>query len=1206
MDASPSLAERLFPFLDSLRRHGYRVGADQYLAVRDLLLLLERAGTLPETVESLCFTLGPLLCSTPDQQTSLFALFTAWLPNDAVWAARFEKPEVHAPAPVAEAIPAPPAERSLTKWLLVAGLTSLVMLGIYGALNIWLIDFDPVEVPKDSNTWIAPEAMQGTVYRDVTKAEPLANAQVQFLGQTVTADATGSYKMTLDPQASEWAGSVLLSHPDFPDPARFYVDLKTSPATQDFYMAAPQDQAASLESLREEVDRLNALVDRLETPELSAVNEFWNGNLWALRLLLIGVFTLVWLLLVHRSWRSYRDLRRDTLATAPESPPLRVARTPVSLFTGKTWQWALQALRRPQWVPSLSLDVPASVQATVMKGGLFTPIFGAMKRSPSYLILLQRQGLDDHVYRMADAWVARLRRLGADVDVYAFRGSPQLLETTGKQRESNNLAQVAGRHPHHRLLVFIDPAQCFSPLDNQPQPWLALLQRWPQRAVLTPYSPANDAAMVQRLRHRGFQVVGLNPDALANLETVFQESDAPPSHRPQADPLPPLPSMLARDARPWLRPAAPPAAEVTRLLQHLRGYLDQAEWRWFRACAVAFPVLHWELTVFLGQKLTWDGQPVFSEKSLQKLAALPWFREGQIPLWLRQRLVEELNQAEKKTLHQLLAEWLKTPEDARNIIGLFLTEPPTKSTVAKLPDTRYNDSVLLTLGEGTGSTPIGIRLPKFFRHLLYRQGNPLLGLRVMPVWVLMILMVLGWVRSYYPPVLESYVPRIYLIQIHMDPSTFEPSDQGTLFSLGVSQRTWEVYRSRWANGLEEGKSQDLQSYRVALNKTLVENNLKHLSESLFFQARERGQILLVPEEVVKAVNQKSEISIVGESVIAGQKATFVLGNLPVFYFSEWFFGDGKSEISGDEFSPIAQNSHQYLTQGVYYLKVAVTTFKMERESLDPAGQYSLTRIIQVKAPPEAGEVQIFREGGLEIPMVWCPPGTFLMGSPESEKERDPDETQHRVTLNQGFWLGQTEVTQEQWNAVMDSNPSYFKGDTLPVDGVSWIDATEFIKRLNAKLGKELYRLPTEAEWEYACRAGTTTPFHTGENLTTDQANYDGRYPYADFPKGEYREKTTPVGSFPGNAWGLQDMHGNLWEWCQDWLGDYAAGEQVNPGGPDSGQFRVLRGGSWDDDGSYCRSADRGGLTPGLTPDYRGVNSGFRLARGQKEPEAGNR
>ena len=196
--------------------------------------------------------------------------------------------------------------------------------------------------------------------------------------------------------------------------------------------------------------------------------------------------------------------------------------------------------------------------------------------------------------------------------------------------------------------------------------------------------------------------------------------------------------------------------------------------------------------------------------------------------------------------------------------------------------------------------------------------------------------------------------------------------------------------------------------------------------------------------------------------------------------------------------------------------------------------------------------------------VWIPPGIFLMGSPEEEKERRDHETQHKVTLSKGFFMGVHLVTQEQWQAVMGNNPSNFKGEkNLPVETVSWEDCQEFIKKLRVK-DKKPYRLPTEAEWEYACRAGTKTPFCFGDAISTDQANYDGNHIYGNGKKGKYREKTTPVGSFPANAWGLFDMHGNLWEWCQDWFGDYPQNDVVDPQGPNEGQYRVLRGGSWHD------------------------------------------
>ena len=181
--------------------------------------------------------------------------------------------------------------------------------------------------------------------------------------------------------------------------------------------------------------------------------------------------------------------------------------------------------------------------------------------------------------------------------------------------------------------------------------------------------------------------------------------------------------------------------------------------------------------------------------------------------------------------------------------------------------------------------------------------------------------------------------------------------------------------------------------------------------------------------------------------------------------------------------------------------------------------------------------------------VWIPAGTFVMGSPLEEKDRAPSETQHRVTLTEGFYIGQYAVTQEQWQTVMGANPSFFKGDkTLPVETVSWVDSQEFLQKLGQKDGR-IYRLPTEAEWEYACRAGTKTPFHFGEVITTDQANFNGNLPYKRYQAGVFRNKTTPVGSFPGNAWGLYDMHGNVWQWCHDWLEDYPQNPVVDPNRP---------------------------------------------------------
>ena len=229
---------------------------------------------------------------------------------------------------------------------------------------------------------------------------------------------------------------------------------------------------------------------------------------------------------------------------------------------------------------------------------------------------------------------------------------------------------------------------------------------------------------------------------------------------------------------------------------------------------------------------------------------------------------------------------------------------------------------------------------------------------------------------------------------------------------------------------------------------------------------------------------------------------------------------------------------------------------------------------------------------------WIAPGTFEMGSPVDEPWRRDDEVPHQVTLTQGYWLADTACTQALWMAVMGSNPSRFQDDPRnPVEQVSWNDVQEFLEKLDRRVPGLDARLPSEAEWEYACRAGTTTAFSFGANITPEQVNYNGNHPYAGGKKGLYREKTVPVASLPANAWGLYEMHGNVWEWCADWYGDYPSTPQTDPHGAVTGDRRVLRGGSWFNDGRLVRSADRYCYVPGERND----DVGFRLAPGRGRP-----
>ena len=213
--------------------------------------------------------------------------------------------------------------------------------------------------------------------------------------------------------------------------------------------------------------------------------------------------------------------------------------------------------------------------------------------------------------------------------------------------------------------------------------------------------------------------------------------------------------------------------------------------------------------------------------------------------------------------------------------------------------------------------------------------------------------------------------------------------------------------------------------------------------------------------------------------------------------------------------------------------------------------------------------------GIKLKMVYVPGGSFLMGSPETEVGRyDSEGPQHKVTL-QPFYISKYLITQEQYQAILGKNPSRFKGKNRLVECVSWNDAIEFCRKLSRKIGRK-YSLPSESQWEYACRAGTTTPFYFGETITPELVNYDGNYVYGNAPKGQYRRETTPVGQFPPSAFGLYDMQGNLWEWCADeWHGNYNGAPTNGSVWLDGDKKRSpLRGGSWVDYPNYCRSAFR--------------------------------
>jgi formylglycine-generating enzyme required for sulfatase activity/uncharacterized caspase-like protein len=360
------------------------------------------------------------------------------------------------------------------------------------------------------------------------------------------------------------------------------------------------------------------------------------------------------------------------------------------------------------------------------------------------------------------------------------------------------------------------------------------------------------------------------------------------------------------------------------------------------------------------------------------------------------------------------------------------------------------------------------------------------------------------------------------------------------------------------------------AYRAQMNGDLK------LAEQLWVKVLQVG----VDMEAVEALKQ---IGSAQQKTNKTRRQILILGGLAgsgfaVAAISKYFFHDTSTEnISSSEQETLPQPK--------------ITTHTFTTPKVNRKGEV-------ISGSEGEAEVMIENLGnGVTLEMVKIPGGRFLMGSPETEAERlDNESPQHYVDVPE-FWMGKYVVTQKQWQAIMGNNPSrfksWFKGKNHPVEKISWNNATQFCQKLSKKTGKD-YRLPSEAEWEYACRAGTTTPFYFGETITGELANYRASETYADEPKGKYRKQTTPVGQFPPNAFGLYDMHGNVWEWCQDvWHSNYDGAPVdgsawVNGG---NSKYRVVRGGSWYYYPGWCRSALRGYFDSDVADDF---NIGFRL------------
>ena len=369
--------------------------------------------------------------------------------------------------------------------------------------------------------------------------------------------------------------------------------------------------------------------------------------------------------------------------------------------------------------------------------------------------------------------------------------------------------------------------------------------------------------------------------------------------------------------------------------------------------------------------------------------------------------------------------------------------------------------------------------------------------------------------------------------------------------------------NNWRENLPSSVSQDLGKVLDKLLKIEIQERYQSADEVI-------KDLQIPPTFVVSPGGNKNSSSGNSKTRINGKidRRVFIYGALSLGGVTVAFIG--KSLFSGKQNKTLISNN--------------LKTFNFEVVSTNATGNMINRRNESAK---------YFTEdlgNGVTLEMVEIPGGTFIMGSPENEAGRGSNEgPQHQVTVP-SFFMGKYELTQAQYQAITGSNPSRFQGNNRPVERVSWNDAVTFCERLSQKTQKN-YRLPSEAEWEYACRAGTTTPFYFGESITPELVNYNGNYTYASAPKGQYRQQTTDVGSFPPNAFGLYDMHGNVWEWClDDYIDNYSNAPTDGSALTGRSSTKLLRGGSWFGNPEGCRSADR----LDLILDINDFDIGFRV------------
>ena len=832
-------------------------------------------------------------------------------------------------------------------------------------------------------------------------------------------------------------------------------------------------------------------------------------------------------------WRRRRVVLRRFRSEDPgDLSEIRLEAAVEDLFHAAQNKRLFDRLRSPPRLETRRLHEEKTVDATVRANGLFRPVYRERRRTPGYLVLIERWHRADHAAALTDELCQTLKDQGLRVHPFYYRDSPRRLSAANSTETDASLAELATRHEDDRLWLAGDAGGLFFPLSGRFRPEVARFSAWPERALLM-YGAVDTAPYhAGLLAADGFAVGPLSRETLARLSRWYErrlaDSTAPPPTVEAPAHWQP-PAMLTENPERWVEYRPPRGCDIDRLIKELKTWLGPQGY--YLLCAMAaYPELHFGLTLALDKLLNDHSGSDTPSQRLARIAALPWARHGYIPDYLREKLLSQCAKSAKTRIAQAYTDLFEAKTcatDGRNV---------------RLPIARYKPRLLRRylrdlFGLAPQDSPLNDRL---FAHVLLGQTSRTLDFEL-PRFIGDVLRGKRWVG----------IVAVLLVTC--------------LFTLGAQLgMAW-----LW----DEGAMPYWEERRVGEIKVRAADY----------------SVQLIPNEQTRVLTARLR------STLQGWGYTVEI-ELP-----RDKTGSNQVVVTDEADRLIGEHIADRLRYLTYQTRVVVK-----------AGSQALPIQVYVAQTHQFGSVfratlgqkqvggethDVLKDGTPGPVMVRVPAGCFQMGSNKGDKDAQSDEfPSHEVCFNKEIAIGRYEVTFDEYDRFAEQTKREFPNDggwgrgKRPVINVSWEDAQAYAQWLSDQTGSN-YRLPTEAEWEYVARAGTTTAYWWGNDVRKDQANCDGCGSQWDLTQ------TAPVGSFGENPFGLHDTAGNVYEWLQDcWHANYdnaptdgSAWKETNAG--DCGR-RVIRGGSWYDVSGRLRSAFRNSFNSVRRANYHG----FRLAQ----------